>query len=112
LIVKPTNPKKRARIDDFKEAFNQAWNSGGSEMLEGAPYVSRKGLREHLQDEGWAERTIGNHLKPSETKKLIGAMLAANLIRQCKGACVVHDLAFGAEICPILCDAQKRPGRN
>jgi hypothetical protein len=110
--VKPTKPQKRTKIDDFKEKFNQAWNSGGSEMLEGAAYLSRKALREHLQNKGCAERTIGNHLKPSETKKLIGAMLAAKLIRQCEGGWVVDEVAYGLAFCPLTSDAPERPGRN
>ena len=48
-----------------RKAFENAWRESGCEVVDGAPYVTRAALRQHLERDGWKPTTIDQALKPS-----------------------------------------------
>jgi len=72
--------KKPSKLDEFRKTFENAWFASGAESLDGAPYLTRSALSAKLAADRYAARTIENMLKPSETNKLIGALMLAEII--------------------------------
>ena len=85
--------KKDSKIDGFRKTWENAWWAAGAEDLGGAPYLSRSALKDKLEADGNAERTVRNMLNPSYTDKLIGAMLQAGMIEASEHGWIMVDEA-------------------
>jgi putative DNA primase/helicase len=48
-----------------RKTFERAWWASEAEVLDGAPYLTRAALRQHLETDGWKTSTIEQNLKPS-----------------------------------------------
>jgi len=48
-----------------RKTFERAWFESKAETLDGAPYLTRAALRQHLERDGWKASTIDQAVKPS-----------------------------------------------
>lgn len=71
--------KKDSKLQGYIKTFERAWWASGAEVREGSPYLTRSGLRELLEKDGIAERTIKNKLNSSRDD-LIGFMINSEVI--------------------------------
>lgn len=64
-----------------KKTLERAWWAGHAKLSDdGRPYVARENLKEKLIEDGNAESTALNMMKPSNTNKLIGALINSEQI--------------------------------
>lgn len=73
------------------KTFQNAWYAVSGEVREGLPYLTRAGLRQRLEQDGRAARTIANDLNPAYDRNLIGGLILANFIRPHEHGWVVTD---------------------
>jgi len=91
--------KKDSKLDSFKKTFDAAWWSSGAEVLDGAPYVSRSGMNQHLVvSMGMSEASAKQYMKPSEPNKVIGALLVSQIIEPKSHGWSVTDPAFASAL--------------
>lgn len=74
------NEKTASPIDEHRKLFEAAWWDSGAEVRDGVPYLTRSALKDKLEDEGFAYRTVQNMCNPAYSKKLIGALLQSETI--------------------------------
>jgi hypothetical protein len=95
-ILVPQEPpvatsRKDSKLAVHQKVFERAWWSGGAEMRDGAPYLSRSALKDQLSQDGRKPRTIENDLSASYTDKLIGSLIVAEIIRPHEHGWIVID---------------------
>ncbi|MGC9216637.1 AAA family ATPase [Acidithiobacillus sp.] len=90
----PTDGVKEAPWRAHLKRFERAWFRGGCEEREGMPYVSRSALRSLLCEvDGVSEKVANNYMVPSSDKKMIGCLIAAEIIKiHENGWMVINDL--------------------
>ena len=77
----PTVAKaKDSPIKKHQKAFETAWWGCGAEDVDGVPFVSRSALRDKLEADGYAKRTVINAINPSQQKGMICELLTAGVI--------------------------------
>jgi putative DNA primase/helicase len=75
-----------------RKTFERAWWSGHAQISDGGrPYVAKEDLREKLLEDGNAESTVRQMMKPSVTNKLIGSLINSEQIAPESGGWVVID---------------------
>lgn len=94
----PVEQKKEGKLAVLIKTLEQAFWCGGAENRDGKPYISRSAMREKLLEMGYSERTAENHMKPSETGKLIGALLNGGVIEPFEHGWVVLDLTLASAL--------------
>jgi len=80
------------------KTFQNAWYAVSGELRMDLPYLTRAGLRQKLEQDGRASRTIANDLNPSYEKNLIGALILANFIRPLEHGWIVTDPATASQM--------------
>lgn len=84
VAVSDDNPTivkaKDSPIKKHQKAFETAWWGCGAEDVDGKMYITRSALREKLEADGHAMRTIKNIMNPAYEDKMIGALLSAGVI--------------------------------
>jgi hypothetical protein len=83
--------KKDSKIDTHRKTWENAWAVSGMDELDGFPYLTRSALRDKLQADGNAERTVRNMLNPSYSDKLIGILLNAEIIETKQNGWIMRD---------------------
>lgn len=83
--------KRTPKIDEYRQLFENAWFHSGCELVNGIPYLSRSALRNKLENDGFATRTIDNMMKPSETNKMIGKLIQEKMISNYQHGWIVTD---------------------
>ena len=71
---------KDSPIKKHQKAFETAWWGCGAEDVDGVPFVSRSALRDKLEADGYAKRTVANAINPSQPKGMICELLTAGII--------------------------------
>ena len=84
-------PKKDTKMAGFQKLLEKIWFASGMEEREGLPYVSRSAMKDKLESDGYAKRTITNMLNVSEADKLVGALTLAEIITPLEQGWVVVD---------------------
>lgn len=75
-----------------RKTFERAWWAGHAQVSDdGRPYVAKEDLKEKLLEDGNAESTVRQMMKPSVTNKLIGALINSEQIAPESGGWVVID---------------------
>ena len=92
----PTKSKKDSPLARHQKTFENAWWSAGAEDIDGSPYLTRSALTKKLGDDGMAERTVKNMTNPSYDKKLIGALIMANMIKKQRDGWAVIDKVWAS----------------
>jgi phage/plasmid primase-like uncharacterized protein len=87
-----TEPKKKdGKIDTHRKTWENAWAASGMDELDGYPYLTRSALRDKLEADGNAERTVRNMLNPSYSDKLIGYLLNSEVIEATQNGWIMRD---------------------
>ena len=74
-------PQESSALARHKKTFERAWWAGHAQVSDdGRPYVAKEDLREKLLEDGNAESTVRQMMKPSVTNKLIGALINSEQI--------------------------------
>jgi putative DNA primase/helicase len=74
-------PQETSALARHKKTFERAWWAGHAQVSDdGRPYVAREDLKAKLIEDGNAESTALNMMKPSNTNKLIGALINSEQI--------------------------------
>ena len=84
-------PKMDTKMAGFQKLLEKIWFASGMEEREGLPYVSRSAMKDKLESDGYAKRTITNMLNVSEADKLVGALTLAEIITPLEQGWVVVD---------------------
>jgi hypothetical protein len=93
----PKVEKKDSKFDSFRKTFERIWWETGAEEHEGMPYVSRKALRENLENEGRSERTVKNDVNAGRPNGMINVLINAEYITQTTmGFVVINDVSASA----------------
>ena len=71
---------KDSPIKKHQKTFETAWWGCGAEDVGGVPFVSRSALRDKLEADGYAKRTIANAINPSQPKGMICELMTAGVI--------------------------------
>jgi putative DNA primase/helicase len=61
----PPVREKEPAGSKHRKTFERAWFESKAELLDGAPYLTRAALRQHLERDGWKSSTIDQAVKPS-----------------------------------------------
>jgi phage/plasmid primase-like uncharacterized protein len=61
----PPVREKEPAGSKHRKTFERAWFESKAETLDGAPYLTRAALRQHLERDGWKASTIDQAVKPS-----------------------------------------------
>jgi phage/plasmid primase-like uncharacterized protein len=61
----PPVREKEPAGSKHRKTFERAWFDSKAETLDGAPYLTRAALRQHLERDGWKASTIDQAVKPS-----------------------------------------------
>lgn len=85
-----TQPKE-TKLDANRKLFEKIWWASGAEIREGLPYVSRSAMRDKLESDGYAKRTITNMISASESTKFIGSLLLGDIIAVQENGWIVID---------------------
>jgi phage/plasmid primase-like uncharacterized protein len=85
------NHPKETKLDAHRKLFEKVWWASGAEVREGLPYVSRSAMRDKLEADGYAKRTITNMISASESGKLIGSLLLGDVIAVQENGWIVID---------------------
>lgn len=86
-----TSAKRAPNHEVHVKTFQNAWYAVSGEVKEGVPYLSRAALRQKLEHDGRAARTIANDLNPAYDRNLIGGLILANFIRPHEHGWIVTD---------------------
>ena len=86
-----SNNRKDSKLDMHRKTFERAWWSGGAELRDGSPYLSRSALKDQLTQDGRKPRTIENDISPSYPDRLIGALTLADVIQPYEHGWIVID---------------------
>jgi len=74
-------PQETSALARHKKTFERAWWAGHAQVSDdGRPYVAKEDLKEKLIEDGNAESTVRQMMKPSVTNKLIGALINSEQI--------------------------------
>jgi len=77
----PVERKKDDKLATWKKTFSAAWFASGAEEAMGEPYLSKSALVRYLVTAmGESEATAKQTIKPSVPNRLIGALLASEMI--------------------------------
>jgi len=87
----PKAEKKDSKFDSFRKSFERHWWETGAQEHEGLPFISRKALREQLENDGIAERTIRNYMNAGQVNGMINVLLNAEFITQTTMGFVVSN---------------------
>jgi len=61
----PPVREKEPAGSKHRKTFERAWFESKAETVDGAPYLTRSALRQHLERDGWKASTIDQAVKPS-----------------------------------------------
>lgn len=86
--------QETSALGRHKKTFERAWWAGHAKLSDdGRPYVAREDLKEKLIEDGNAESTALNMMKPSNTNKLIGALInSEQIVAENQGWCVIDNV--------------------
>lgn len=73
-------PKKDSKLQSQVQIMQRAWWASDAELRDDAPYVSRSALRELLEKDGMAERTVRNKMNPSRDDGIIAMLINSSTI--------------------------------
>lgn len=80
--IEPDNGRKESKIQTEIQRLRNAWFASGAETRGTVPYISRSALIDHLvNNEGMKESSAKVYAKPGNTGKLIGNLLAADIVQ-------------------------------
>jgi phage/plasmid primase-like uncharacterized protein len=106
----PTAPKKESKVDGHRKVFENAWWASGADQRGDLPYLSRSALRAKLMADGRKERTIENDMSASYPDKLIGALIAAEIIAPSDHGWVVINPIHGSSM--IMRNMSPKPPKS
>ncbi len=89
--------KPGGKIAEYQKAFQKAYEHGGRQRLDGAPYVTREQLRQTLTGFGWPAGTVRNNLNVNQGK-LIGSLVLAEFIAPAGDGWVIIEPGWVAVI--------------
>ena len=73
-------PKPKSKLEGYRKLFESAWWASGAEERDGVPYLSRSALKDKLEADGYASRTILNMINPSYPDKMVGALVQSETV--------------------------------
>ena len=94
----PEKEGKESKHSLFCTIMKAAFWSGGAEVREGHPYVSRSGLTEKLRLDDKKDRTIKNMLNPSYDDRLIGYLTACKVIKPYEHGWLIVDSGLSSQL--------------
>jgi hypothetical protein len=88
----PENSKGDSKLAQHQKAFESAWWAGGAESRGGKPYLSSSALVDWLVSSKGIKRESAKHYtKPSQENRLIGYLVAGDVISAHEHGWVVED---------------------
>jgi len=96
--VEPVRVKADKPAMKHRKMFERAWFSTKCEMHNGAPYVSRSGLKTFLDGQDFAERSVKNMMNVAYDDKLIGYLVNSESIVPDANGWVVNDREWAGEM--------------
>jgi putative DNA primase/helicase len=93
----PIKASKDTKLSSAMKIFNRAWHKAKWDIEEGMPYVTKSAMRELLDADGMAERTIQNHMSLSACYNdlTIGQLISSESIVPHRDGWIVNDRVWG-----------------
>jgi hypothetical protein len=90
--------KKDSKFDAHRKLIESKWWACGAEERDGKPYISRSKLEGALLADDWAQRTVKNNMKPSESSLLIGCLLTAEYLEAVDGGWLIVNTSASSAL--------------
>ena len=87
----PKAKKKDSKYDAFRKMHERYWWETGAQEHEGMPYISRKDLSVKLKEDGFAPRTIRNHMNAGQVNGMINVLINGGYLTQTTMGFVVSN---------------------
>lgn len=77
--------------------LGRAWFGTGHEMIDGMPYLSRSGLKNWLEGEGWSTAAVKNAMR-SDKSRLIGGLQESEIIAPAAAGWIIKSETIAAKL--------------